>query len=366
MRILYLGRYNFSEKLTGPEKVAKRIYDTSSKKNNAVFLEYFFDGSVYGIGKKLFGYEVNETQDKAKIYRLGLLRILSFIVKFKPELIHVITFERFSVIAYFAKMFLKARIIYNVHGIAVYENKNFKSISSSLSFKDSFCEKIFFNKSDKLLFLSHFQLNIAKKLYKVESNKIEIINNGVDKEFFNPPVEELQEDNSLVFIGDSDRKDKDFNFLYSALPEIKSNCTLYVIGKFNAEKYSTKINNVSIIQVDTMSQSELIKFLYSKSIFISSSFYDTFSIAAAECMSLGLSPIVTGSTGISKLISDGENGYIVKHGNVKELAEKINLLLSSKELYQKISGNAKKIYEELNWEKIYSSYENIYKSELQK
>lgn len=366
MKILYIGRYNFSEKLTGPEKVAKRIFDISSQKNNVIFLEYFFDGSKYGVRKKLFGYERNEMENKPEIYRVGLLRIMSFILKFKPDIIHIITFERFAILAYLAKIFLKAKIIYNVHGAAVYENKNFKNISFSLAFKDSFCEKIFFSKSDKLLFLSQFQLKIAQQFYKIESDKIKFVNNGVDEEFHTQENIMVNDITSLVFIGDSDRKDKDFNFLYSVLPMINTVCNLYFIGNYNSEKYSDKVNNVNIIRADIMSKTELVNFLSGKDIFISSSFYDTFSIAAAECMSLGLVPIVTDNTGISELISNGENGFIVKHGDTNQLAEKINFLLENKNLRGRFSDNARKIYEILNWNTVYSSYEEIYNNELQK
>jgi len=361
MKILYIGRYNFSEKLTGPEKVAKRIFDISSKKKDAVFLEYFFDGSVYGIWEKLFGYK----QLEAKIHRIGLFRILNFILKFKPDIIHIITFERFAAIAYLVKMFLKTKIIYNVHGVAVYENKEFKNISFSLFLKDSFAEKIFFRKSDKLLFLSKFQLSIAKQFYEIENTKVQFVTNGVDEEFSaKHEVSVSNEKKSLVFIGDSERKDKDFNYLYSALSNINTACDLFVIGNYNTNKFSSKINNVNIYKVNTMDKTALVKFLSDKDIFISSSFYDTFSIATAECMSLGLVPIVTSNTGISELISDGENGFIVNHGDTSALAEKINLLLEDKNLRKKLSDNARKIYAILNWNKIYSSYEDIYKSEL--
>jgi len=58
MKIVYIGRYNESEILTGPEKVAKRIFHNMTKINsNCVFVEYFFDGAKYNIWKKLFGKE---------------------------------------------------------------------------------------------------------------------------------------------------------------------------------------------------------------------------------------------------------------------------------------------------------------------
>lgn len=362
MKVLYIGRYNKSEELSGPEKVAKRIFAESSKENETAFLEYFFDGSVYGAEKKLFGYEA-ESENGLKIYRIGLLRIPFFLLKFRPQIIHIITFERFSIIAYLYKMFSKTKIIYNVHGVAVYENENFKNIPSSLKRKDFFCEKVFMQFSNKLLFLSAFELHIARKYYQISSNQIQSIDNGIDKEFYSAnKTNEKNKNLSLVFIGDSERKDKDFKFLYSNLDKINQSCSLHIIGKFNTKVYKSQVGSVEIHPVQKMDKYSLIKFLTGKNIFISSSFYDTFSIAAAECMALGLAPILTDSTGISKLIVNGENGFIVNHGDGKDLADKINLLLENENLRNQIANESVKIYEKLNWENIFSSYIKIYKS----
>lgn len=362
MKILYIGRYNTTEELTGPEKVAKRIYSLASKENETAFLEYYFDGSKYGIKQKLFGYENVTTENSLKVYRIGLFKILPFLFKFKPDIIHIITFERFSIIAYLYKVFSKAKIIYNVHGIAVYENTNFKKISFSLKFKDSVCEKIFMKLSNVLLFLSEHQLSIARNFYELKREKIKFINNGIDEEFASTKKLLQTESPSLVFIGDSDRKDKDFNFLYSNLNKVKYKCNLFVVGKFNYSLYQTKVDKTTIIPVDKMNRDVLIKFLSDKNIFISSSFYDTFSIAAAECMSLGLIPILTDTTGISKLIRNGENGFVIVYGDGKELADKINLIITDKTLRRKISNEATEIYEVLNWKTVFDSYSEIYRT----
>lgn len=362
MKILYIGRYNKSEELTGPEKVAKRIFSLASKENETAFIEYYFDGSKYGIMQKLFGYENVSPDSDLKVYRIGLFKMLPFLFKFKPDVVHIITFERFSVMAYLYKIFSKVKIIYNVHGIAVYENVNFKKISSSLKFKDSVCEKIFIKLSNVLLFLSDHQLSIAGKYYELKKEKIKFINNGIDEEFTSTKKSLQTESPSLVFIGDSERKDKDFSFLYANLNKVKHKCNLFLIGKFNYSLYQVQIGNVTIIPIDKMNRDALVKFLSDKNIFISSSFYDTFSIAAAECMSLGLVPILTDTTGISKLIRNGDNGFVIAYGDGVSLAEKINILLENQNLRRTMSQKASQIYNILNWKSVYIDYRNIYKT----
>ena len=48
MKIVYLGRYNESEILTGPEKVAKRIFHNIIEMiPYSVFNEYYFDNTTF-------------------------------------------------------------------------------------------------------------------------------------------------------------------------------------------------------------------------------------------------------------------------------------------------------------------------------
>ena len=363
-KVLYVGKYNESENLTGPEKVAKRIFEQSSKKSETFFLEYFFDGKQYGLGKKLFGSEVVEKINGSKVLRLGIFKIPFFLIKHRPEIIHIITFERFAVLCYLYKLISRVRIVFNVHGVVVYENQKHREVSPAQKRKDLFSEKIFMKFSDKLLFLSEATVKIAKNIYHINERKIEYINNGVDEQFHLAlkDSKDLNNTLSLIFIGDSDRYDKDFNFLYNSLGKVTVTCSLFVIGEFNEKKFSQCVNLVSIKSIPRMSSEELAKFISDKTIYISSSSYDTFSIAAAECMSTGLAPIVTDTTGISKLVINCKNGFIVKHGDTTVLADKINLLLSDIPLRDKISENASRIYNTLNWPAIFKHYEIIYRS----
>ncbi|HEY3251488.1 MAG TPA: hypothetical protein VGK25_10265, partial [Ignavibacteria bacterium] len=74
-KIVYIGRYNESEILSGPEKTAKRIFDISLQDYDSVFIQYFFDGTKHGAFKKLFGCEKKLFNEGIVIYTSGLLRL---------------------------------------------------------------------------------------------------------------------------------------------------------------------------------------------------------------------------------------------------------------------------------------------------
>jgi glycosyltransferase involved in cell wall biosynthesis len=70
------------------------------------------------------------------------------------------------------------------------------------------------------------------------------------------------------------------------------------------------------------------------------SFYEGFGISYLEGMAFGLPAIGTTSGAIPQLISNGENGYMIKPGDSKRLAKHLNDLVSDRELLARLSLNA--------------------------
>ena len=120
--VVFIGRYIKGEILSGPEKTAKRIFDEHTKQNKSCFIQYFFDGRKYGFVKKLFGKEKETEANNSGVFTLGLISAFTALFRLKPKIIHIITFERFAVIAFLYRFFRKTKIIYNSHGIVAYEN----------------------------------------------------------------------------------------------------------------------------------------------------------------------------------------------------------------------------------------------------
>lgn len=70
------------------------------------------------------------------------------------------------------------------------------------------------------------------------------------------------------------------------------------------------------------------------------------SLALLEGMSLGIPAVVSDFGGNPGVIASGENGLIVPKKNAAALAEALEKLLSDEELYQKMSENSRRIFDE--------------------
>lgn len=354
-KIVFLGRYNPSEELSGPEKVSKRIFAEHTKKNKSSFIQYFFDGRKFSIRQKLFGCEERQLTDNSEVITAGIFKIYSILRKEKPDIIHIIMYERFAIIAVLYKIFNNVKIIFNMHGIAAYENSHLKRTSFFYKMKDKFCEKLIVTHSNKILFTSREALDIAERHYLLNDDKMVIIANGIDNIFHNGTKTKLPQKLRAVFIFSNELYNTGLNFLKDYISRAPFSFELYIITRFNT--------GINAIHTPPMQANELKEFYKDKDIFLGLNSYDTFSISAGEAMASGLVPVITQQTGISRFIENGHNGFTVNYGNVNELDNAIKKYISLSDADKiSVSKNASVVYNELKWDNIYSAYVNIYNS----
>ncbi|MFW9929149.1 MAG: glycosyltransferase family 4 protein [Candidatus Thorarchaeota archaeon] len=347
MKIALIGRYGEGNIIPGPERVARELYlQLKSNDVDVTFIEYFFTGySDYSFFKKMFG----RKKKKDNILRLGILKIIFKLLKEQYDIIHFINTQRFQIVVFFLKQFLKANFISSFHGL--YKNET-KLTKVKRSFFDLWVEKLSVSKSDILIFPSMLLLNLFEKEYNF-TQKYFIVPNGIEESF-------NRRENVLDF--------NEYNFVYynsfdSGIGELLNSFPsnpdfiLFVIGKENK-----KNKNVDVTFVDPMNKEALFDFLSDKHFVIKSSAFDSFSIFVGECMCLGIIPIITENIGIKDFIKNAENGFIYESSGHNNLAKLLTDIQAGKYDLNMISNNARKIYGELNWEKIGQQYLSIYKS----
>jgi len=80
-----------------------------------------------------------------------------------------------------------------------------------------------------------------------------------------------------------------------------------------------------------------------------------------EAMSSCVPVIATRSIGSEELVIDGENGFIVEHDDVEDLANKIIYLNNNRDLLNVMSAKARAyILKEFPIDKMISEYEYLY------
>jgi len=353
MKIIYVGSYNAGEILTGPEKVSKRIFEEYAKIDRTLFVQYFQDGRKYSKYKKLFGKEKTNEVNGSEVLMLGIFRMLFHIVKLKPDIIHILSFNRFAAFLYIVKIFLRVKVFYTLNGIIRHENKYYNKESALTVVKNIISENIIIYLSDRVFYLSEFSRRILYIYFKPDRAKLTMVRNGLDNCFidFTPQENLNKERNSLVFIGNIDQKEKGFEFLIRSLSTLDYKVKLYAIDSSGKAQRFVDFIKPEINIVDKMSPDKMIEFLKSKSIVVAPSEYDTFSISSLEAISCGLYPVLTRQTGLSEFIGSFINVSLVNYNDHNSLGEILNGLINSK-VNKYRSFNSK----EFSWNMVFNKY----------
>ncbi|MCK9210471.1 MAG: hypothetical protein M0P61_06525 [Ignavibacteriaceae bacterium] len=366
MKIVLLGRYSADDILTGPEKVAKRIFENLNRANIEVtFVDYFFkEKHSKKYLSRFFGKQI--IQNSPLVLRLGIIRMIFFLIREKPNIIHLVTEERFMSFILFLKLFFKGKIITSLHGILRYEIEESEQRIRG-RYKDLILERLVFHNSDVLIGLSDQQLKIAKRYYpSKEIAKAVKLSLGVDKVFFEPIHEKPFDSIKIVFYnGFNNFIDRGLNELIPILDEsfldLEAEVSLYIIGWFPKETFFNQ--KINIVKVDLMDSAKLAQFFRDKHFLVKGNKVDTFSQFVLEGMASGLVPIVSSSVGVAELIKNGEEGFVYNDYN------ELKNILRQKEFinrFLKTSKSAQNKVQQYKWVNVIELYINLYKNENEK
>jgi N-acetylglucosaminyldiphosphoundecaprenol N-acetyl-beta-D-mannosaminyltransferase len=123
---------------------------------------------------------------------------------------------------------------------------------------------------------------------------------------------------------------------------------LNIIGdgyQYNEIKEKIKANGLEdkIIMHGFKSGKDKEKILLNTSVFLSTSYFESFGLVLLEAMNYGIPCISFDSArGSLEIIEDNKNGFIIKNRDFNDMKDKILLLLNDKKLRNKFSKEAKK------------------------
>lgn len=305
------------------------------------------------IGEKSFS--VSSVSEFCKLFK-----------QYKPDIVH--THASLSA-RLAARIYGKCKIIYTRHSV-------FDLPRSSKSFPIKQISGFINNRlSDAIIAVSPAaRTNLIET--GVSSSKIRVVFNGVDK------AEKLTDEMKDWVLAEYGLRHSDFvcaviarleavkghQYLIEAAEKLKKyrDIKMIIAGTGSLERYLK--NKVSDLGLDncifTGFVREIQKIENIMTIQICASYgSEATSLSLLEGMSLGVPAIASDFGGNPYVISNGENGLIVPRKNSDALADAILKLYTDKKLYEKMSVNAKKIFDKRFTSKIMvREIEDIYLS----
>lgn len=218
-----------------------------------------------------------------------------------------------------------------------------------------------FESATKILAVSNYTKQKIIDIYLIKENKIEVINNALDPEFFRIKKEEYKFpfNNDMKVILTVSRLNKSepgkgVDLVIKSLPKVIEsvrNLKYVVIGSGDligelsnlADSLRVKDN---ITFIENVNDEVLYSYYKRSDLFVMPSKQEGFGVVFVEAMYFEKPVIGSKAGGVEDIIIHGENGFLVSDDNVEELSEYINDLLSDKNMYEQFSKNAKRTVED--------------------
>ena len=200
------------------------------------------------------------------------------------------------------------------------------------------------------------------KFYGANSEKIQVIYNGIDASRFTPTNSRFRREirqryqipeTSVVVLFVGEYRRKGLATVIRALGELQDpRIHLLAVGKGNLEQYQTLAKQAGISQQVTFAgpARDIEQVFGVADMFVFQTYYEPFGMVITEAMASGLPVITSRSAGASEMISEGESGLLLDNpGDPHELSQKIKILLTDEANRKQIGKSARAAASIYNW-----------------
>lgn len=295
----------------------------------------------------------------------------------------------------FSRELLQSPLILTTHSLETHRPWKVEQLGNGY-FLSRWIENHAYNTADGIIAVSEQMKTDVIEAYGVSPEKVTVIHNGIDPEFYSPSFDNdllaaygINPDVPFVlFVGRITRQ-KGISQLISAAQYFNADCQVVLcagapdtpeIAQETEQLIADlKANRDGVILISEMLPREKIKILYSHArVFACPSLYEPFGIINLEAMSCETPVVGSAVGGIPEIIVEGETGYLIELESIsrtdfnpkhperfqKNFAAKVNQLLDDKNLANQMGkAGRKRVLEKFSWESIakttFTYYEQV-------
>ena len=289
---------------------------------------------------------------------------LIILLKYK-HLFNTHTFIFFSLYSYFLMPFLPKKFFLFVHSNAkrlcttsyLEETVTARYIRKAVYYVNYRWESYLCNKAVKIFSVSPSLKDETISQYNIDSNRIAIIDNGLDKKIFKKATTSKIPTKNLLYVGKlSYRKNiTDLIDIFRKLTDVDPEFRLYIMGNGDQE-YMNKVDDriakhklTNKVFIHSYSTDTELNTLYRKcSVFVLTSLVEGFGLVVLEAMAKGLPVVAYDNLGVRDIINR-TNGYLIRPFDYRNFIGKILYLYNNINMYQQKSEGALKTIDKYSW-----------------
>ncbi len=262
-------------------------------------------------------------------------------------------------------------------------------------------EKFAVENSDGVIAVSTSMKEDIKRIYKVPEEKLEVIFNGIDSNFFKPTFNKnillkygINPDIPyILFVGRMTRQ-KGIDLLLEVFKKLPDGIQLVMCAgapdteelrlEIENEVYKLKQKKRDLIWIEKMvPKSELVVIYSHANVFCCPSVYEPFGIINLEAMATETPVVASEVGGIREIIENGKEGFLIpidvlddpmkgfnvlnRMEYVEEFGNKILFLLNNPEVAMRMGREGrKKVLKKFSWEMVAKNTFRLYKKVLKK
>lgn len=294
------------------------------------------------------------------------LRILIILRELEPDIIHIQSIHN-ALLGYFAKKSLHKPLVFWGRGSDVYAIHTFSPLTRWII-------RVGVKSSDAVIALT---AAMKAEIQRLAMREVAVIPNGIDLKRYEQLSrgvirKELQiaEDiRTVIWVGNMNSW-KGVQYLIEAINIVRyssSKVRLILLGdgleKRNLYAKTKDLNLVDfVIFAGAVSNNKVLEYMIASDIFALPSLTEGFPMVVLEAMGSGLPVVATNIKGMSEIIIDGINGFLVEPENPEQIANRILLLISDDELRQRVRKNNKEKAKQYSWDIVIEKLEEVYSS----
>lgn len=125
-----------------------------------------------------------------------------------------------------------------------------------------------------------------------------------------------------------------------------------------SKKLGNNFHYVGVIYGETK-----VSFLKRLEVFVLPSYFEGLPVSLLECMSYGCVPVVTPVGSIPEIVTDGENGMLIKAHDINSIVDKVTFLYKHRDIMKRIGINARNtIFNQYNPQKYIEKLNTLYRT----